>query len=59
MNPLSNSTHPLVQQTARTLTAGVSEPQDKLEQIFYYVRDEIMFGFPPEGDFVKASQTIK
>jgi hypothetical protein len=23
------------------------------------VRDEIMFGFPPEGDFVKASQTIE
>ena len=59
MKPLSDSTHPLVQETAKTLTMGVSEPRDKLANIFHYVRDEILFGFPPEGDFVKASQTIK
>jgi hypothetical protein len=27
--------------------------------IFLYVRDEIKFGFPGKGDFMKASQTIK
>lgn len=59
MNPLADSTHPLVQQTAKTLTAGVRQRQDKLSRIFHYIRDDIQFGFPPEGDFVKASQTIK
>lgn len=59
MESLSDSTHPLVQQAAKRLTMGVSEPRDKLAAIFHYVRDEIVFGFPPEGDFVKASQTIK
>jgi len=58
MNSLSDNSHPLVQQTANTLVSGVSEPKDKLARIFHYVRDEIVFGFPPEGDFVKASQTI-
>lgn len=59
MNSLSDSTDPIVQQTAKRLTAGVNRRQDKLARIFYYVRDDILFGFPPEGDFVKASQTIK
>lgn len=59
MKPLSDSSHPLVQQTAKALTAGVSEPLDKLIRIFHFVRDEIEFGFPPEGDFVKASQTLQ
>lgn len=59
MRTLADSTHPLVQQTAKFLTEGVTEPKDKLAKIFNYVRDEIEFGFPPEGDFVKASQTIE
>ncbi len=59
MKPLSDTNHPLVQLTARKLTSGVTEPRVKLARIFYYVRDEIQFGFPPEGDFVTASQTIK
>ena len=59
VKPLSDSSHPLVQQTARTLTADVSDTREKLARIFHFVRDEIVFGFPPEGDFVKASQTIE
>jgi len=51
--------HPLVQTTASRLTAGVADPVDKLERIFGFVRDDILFGFPPEGDFVKASETIE
>ena len=50
---------PLVQQTASPLTAGLNDPADKLERIFGFVRDDVLFGFPPEGDFVKASQTIE
>jgi transglutaminase-like putative cysteine protease len=56
---LADVDDPLVQQTAARLTAGLSDPADKLERIFGFVRDDILFGFPPEGDFVKASQTIE
>lgn len=59
MQRLADVDHPLVQQTATELTAGLSEPRKKLERIFQFVRDQIEFGFPPEGDFVKASQTIE
>jgi transglutaminase-like putative cysteine protease len=59
MERLADFDHPLVQTTATKLTVGVSEPRDKLERIFLFVRDRILFGFPPEGDFVKASETIK
>lgn len=59
MKSLSNSSHPLVQSTAKRLTKDVSEDRDKFARIFYYVRDDIVFGFPPEGDFVTASQTIQ
>jgi len=31
----------------------------KIAALFYYVRDDIKFQFPDEGDFVPASQTIK
>lgn len=50
---------PLVRRTAAELTAGLTDPVQKLEGIFGFVRDDILFGFPPEGDFVKASQTIE
>jgi len=59
MERLSDLEHPLVQSTANSLTAGLADPQDKLRRIFHFVRDEISFGFPPEGDFVTASQTIQ
>ena len=59
MDKLADSEHPLVQKTAQELTADVFEPRDKLERIFLFVRDKILFGFPPEGDFVKASLTIE
>jgi hypothetical protein len=34
------------------------DQREKLEKIFYYVRDEILFGLPKKGDLVKASETI-
>jgi len=32
---------------------------DQLEAIFDFVRDEIIFGFPPKWDQVKASETLE
>jgi len=59
MEKLADFNAPLVRQTAIELTSGIKGARGKLEQLFLYVRDDIKFGFPPEGDFVKASQTIE
>jgi len=59
MQTLADVNHPLVQKVANDLTSEEKNPAGKLACIFRYVRDEILFGFPPEGDFVKASQTIQ
>jgi len=59
MERLADHDHPLVQQTAKRLTIGIGDRRKKLDRIFRFVRDEIVFGFPPEGDFVNASQTIE
>ena len=56
---LANHDHPLVQETAKKLIAGKKTPLNKLENIFYYVRDTIKFGYPANIDLVKASETIK
>jgi hypothetical protein len=56
--PLSDSEHPAVAARAAELAAGKTTDVEKLESIFYYVRDEIKFGFPPTWDQVRASQTI-
>lgn len=37
---------------------GMSD-EEKLERLLLYVRDDIKFGFLPEGDFVKASEIIR
>jgi len=51
--------HPLVSTMAHELTDGSSTIEGKVEKIFYFVRDEIKFHFPPKGDFVKASETLQ
>jgi len=56
---LADSDHPLVRETAETLIGGLTTPREKLRALFYYVRDEIRFGFPKNGDIVKASETIE
>lgn len=55
---LSDFDHPVVSTKAAQLAAGKTTEMEKLESIFYYVRDEIKFGFPPRWDKVRASQTI-
>lgn len=56
---LADYDHPLVRETAKTLTNGETTVRGKIEKLFYYVRDKIKFGFPKDGDLVKASETIQ
>ena len=56
---LSNYQHPLVQKTVSEIVQNETIILKKLEKIFYYVRDEIKFGFPKNGDFDKASDVIR
>ena len=58
MDALADYTHPQVKAKAKELAAGQSTMRGKLQRIFLYVRDDIAFAFPPEGDFVPASKTI-
>ena len=51
--------NPIVKNKALILTKHHKILEDMLAALFYYVRDDIKFQFPNEGDFVPASQTIK
>ena len=51
--------HPLVCDTAEWLIGDETSVREKLEKLFYFVRDEIRFGFPQNGDLTKASETIR
>ena len=56
---LADYNHPLVVQKARELTRGVSTDRGKIEKLFYYVRDEIRYGFLKELDYLTASDIIR
>ena len=56
---LADYDHPLVRETAEGLTGNTSTVREKLNRLFHYVRDDIKFAFPQEGDLVKASTTIR
>ena len=56
---LADYNHPLVKETADMLTEKEETVRGKLEKLFYYVRDEIKFGFLPELDYVSASEIIQ
>lgn len=56
---LADDDHPVVRETAERLIRGEEFPRGRLERLFYYVRDEIRFGFSKEGDLVKASDTLR
>lgn len=59
MVKLADYNHPLVKETAARLTQTETSMRGKLELLFHYVRDDIQFAFPENGDFVKASDTIR
>ena len=56
---LADHSHPSVQDIAKRLTSAEASVRGKLERLFYYMRDEVKFGFPKEWDFVKASKVIE
>ena len=56
---LANFKHPLVKNTAEALTEKEHTIRRKVERLFNFVRDEIKFGFPPELDYISASDIIK
>ncbi len=59
METLADYDHPIVKDTAQRLTQSEVTCSLKLRRLFLFVRDEIRFAFPIEGDFVKASDTIQ
>ncbi|MFT5508219.1 MAG: hypothetical protein ACI89J_001293 [Hyphomicrobiaceae bacterium] len=59
MERLADHEHPLVRGTAATVTKGETTLRGKLDRLLMYVRDGIKFGFPYDGDLVKASDTIR
>jgi len=59
LDVLADFEDPLVRSTAHSLTNTQPTFEDKIEKIFYFVRDTIKFYFPIDGDFVKASDTIQ
>jgi hypothetical protein len=55
---LSDFKHAVIEAKAAELARGKTTQLEKLESIFYFVRDGIKFGFPPKWDEVKASEVI-
>ena len=58
MDRLSDFDHPVVEETAKRLTQTEATLRGKLKQLFLFVRDDIRFAFPDDGDLVKASDTL-
>jgi hypothetical protein len=56
---LSDYDHPSIETKAEELTRNKINRLDKIESLFYFIRDEIRFGFPPKWDAVKASETLQ
>lgn len=56
---LSDFDHPTIKAKAEQLTTGEVSLLEKLESLFYFVRDDVKFGFPPKWDDVKASEVLE
>lgn len=59
MNILADYNNSIVKNKALELTKNKQTFEEKIKAIFLYVRDDIRFQFPKEGDFVPASKTIE
>lgn len=59
MDQLADHDHPGIKDLAARLTRSETTAHGKLKGIFGFVRDDIRFGFPVNGDFVKASETVR
>ncbi|UYP44749.1 hypothetical protein NEF87_001034 [Candidatus Lokiarchaeum ossiferum] len=56
---LTDVNHPIVQHVVRKLTGTSKSNTEKVHNFFMFIRDEIKFAFPLEGDFVSAADIIK
>ena len=56
---LSDFNHPSIIEKSKELTEGKTMLIEKLEAIFYFMRDDIKFGFPFIWDELKASEVLK
>ncbi len=50
--------HPLVQKTLAAVIKEAETPEEKIESIFYFVRDDIAFGWTPRIYEMKASDVL-
>lgn len=57
-NKLADYDNSIVIDMARKLVNESDDFQTKIEKLFYFVRDDINFGFHKEGDILKASELI-
>jgi transglutaminase-like putative cysteine protease len=58
LDHLADSDHPKIRQLAFQLTEDAPTDLDKVRNLFFFVRDEIRFGFPSRFDDLKASEII-
>jgi Transglutaminase-like superfamily len=56
---LADADDPLVRKTAARLIQGCGSQREEVERLAAFVRDDIAFGFPPNGDITAASETLR
>lgn len=56
---ISDYDNPIVKEAARLIIKDAATREDKLKRIFFYVRDDIKFGFNRTYDFVKVSEVLR
>ena len=49
----------LVRDTASRIVGSADDATEKFTRLLSYVREDIKFGFPRDGDLTKASETIR
>lgn len=58
LDHLADSEHPKIREIARQLTEDAGSDEEKIRGLFFFVRDEIRFGFPSRPDDLKASEVL-
>lgn len=59
LDRLADSDHPKIREIAYQLTEGAWADDEKVRSLFYFVRDEIRFGFPSRLFDLKASEVLE
>ncbi|MBK8493255.1 MAG: transglutaminase domain-containing protein [Saprospirales bacterium] len=58
LDHLADSSHPKIREIAFQLTESAESDEEKVKSLFYFVRDEIRFGFPSRLEDMKASEVV-